>query len=111
MSRHNPALEQRWRELLTEWKHSDLTISTFCERHGLNKPTFGYWQQKLGISRRANTSSSMSISTSKSFIPVTVVAEPLVEVSIPGGVSIKLPLTCDQESIHRWLAAVRSVAC
>ena len=112
MSRHNPELEQRWRALLTEWKQSDLTISAFCERHNLTKPTFGYWQKKLGIVRRVHTTSSTAISPSNSFIPVAVVAEPLVEVSVPGGLSFKLPLACDQESIHRWLsAAARSVAC
>jgi hypothetical protein len=111
MSRHNPELERRWRALLTEWKQSDLTISAFCECHDLTKPTFGYWQKKLGIVRRGHTTSLMSHPLSNSFIPVSVVADPLVEVRVPGGVSFKLPLACDQESIRRWLTAARDLAC
>ncbi len=31
---------------------SGQTISAFCKQRNLSKPTFGYWQRKLGFSRR-----------------------------------------------------------
>ena len=118
MSQPNPELEQRWRALLTEWKQSNLTISAFCERHHLIMTTFGYWQKKLRIVRLQPSQTAAIIATcipapprSQAFVPVTVVAEPLVEVSVPGGLTFKLPLACDPESIGRWLTAARSVAC
>ena len=40
-----------------------------------------------------------------------IVAESLVEVVLPAGVVLKLPLTTSEEQITRWLAAARAVSC
>jgi len=42
---------------------------------------------------------------------MTLVAESHVEVVLPAGIILKLPLTTGEEQIARWLAAARAVWC
>jgi hypothetical protein len=42
---------------------------------------------------------------------MALVAEPRVEVVLPTGVILMLPLTAGEEQITRWLAAARAVSC
>ena len=42
---------------------------------------------------------------------MTDVAEPRVEVVLPTGVTLKLPLTAAEEQISKWLTAARAASC
>ena len=106
MASRDPDRERHWRSVLTQWHQSDQTIAAFCKQRDLSKPTFTYWQRKLGFGRRSKPRSPAA-----SFVPMTLVAEPQVEVMLPAGVILKLPLTIGQEQITRWLTAARAVLC
>jgi hypothetical protein len=106
MASRDPDRERHWRSVLTQWHQSDQTIAAFCDQRDLSKPTFTYWQRKLGFGRRSKPRSPAA-----SFVPMTLVAEPQVEVVLPAGVILKLPLTTGEEQITRWLAAARAVSC
>lgn len=68
----------------------------------LSKPTFGYWQRKLGFGRRVKPRSPTT------FVLMTLVADPRVEVVLLSGVILKVPFTADEEPTTRWLAAAKS---
>jgi hypothetical protein len=106
MASRDPDREKHWQSVLTQWQQSGQTIAAFCKQRHLSKPTFGYWKQKLGFGRRATRQSPAA-----TFVPMTLVAEPLVGVVLPTGVILKLPLAAHEVQISRWLAAARAVSC
>jgi hypothetical protein len=106
MATRDPQREQHWRALLGEWQQSGLSIYAFCKQRGLRKTNFYYWQRKLGFSRSASSAPPPVAA----FVPMTLVAEPMVEIACAGMV-LKLPLAASAECIARWLAATRAASC
>jgi len=106
MSSRDPEREKQWHDLLTQWRQSEQSISAFCNQRHLSKPTFYYWRRNLGFDRRTTRQSPAA-----TFVPMTVVAEPRVEVVLPTGVTLKLPLTAAEEQISKWLTAARAASC
>ena len=111
MASRDPQREQHWRALLGEWQESGRTIYAICKHRDLQKPTFYYWQRKLGFARTGSTPSCPSVPSTTTFVPLTLVAEPMAEIVLPAGPVLKLPLASDVESIQRWLTAVRASSC
>ena len=106
MAIRDPERDKHWQAVLTQWQQSGQTISAFCRQRHLSKPTFGYWQRKLGFGRRTKPRSPAT-----TFVPMTLISEPRVEVILPTGVILKLPLTAGEEPITRWLTAARASSC
>jgi hypothetical protein len=106
MASRNPEREKQWHDLLTQWHQSEQSISAFCNQRHLSEPTFYYWRRKLGFGRRPTRQSPAA-----TLVPMTLVTEPSVEVVLPTGVTLKLPLTAAEEQITRWLTAARAASC
>ena len=106
MASRNQVREQRWHSVLTQWHQSEQTISAFCQQRHLSKPVFCYWQRKLGFGRQSKPRSQVA-----TFVPMTLVTEPQVEIVLPTGITLKLPLTAGEEHITRWLAGARAASC
>lgn len=103
--------EAEWRRLLGLWRASGLSIYAFCKERQLQKATFYYWRDKLGFGtpRPAKPAGPAATSASSTrFVPVTVVAEPVVEVTT-NGITLRLPLTASREQIAAWLGALAAV--
>jgi len=106
MASRDPDKERHWQSVLTQWQQSEQSVSAFCNQRHLSKPMFCYWQRKLGFGRPATPQAPAA-----TFVPMALVAEPRVEVVLPTGVTLMLPLTADEEQITRWLAAARTMSC
>ncbi len=106
MASRDPEREKHWLAVLTQWQQSEQTVAAFCNQRHLSKPMFCYWQRKLGFGRRATRQAPAA-----TFVPMALVAEPRVEVVLPTGVTLMLPLTADEQQITRWLAAARVASC
>lgn len=90
--------EAFWRDTLANWKRSGLSISAFCRQHALNLSSFHHWKNRL-----ANTTPDTA-----TFVPIAIVAETLVEIVMPSGIVLKLPLDCDATHLVALLKAVKS---
>jgi hypothetical protein len=106
MVSRDPEREKQWHDLLTQWHQSEQSISAFCNQRHLSEPTFYYWRRKLGFGRQTTRQSSAA-----TFVPMAVVAEPRVEVVLPTGMTLKLPLMAAEDQIAKWLAAARAASC
>ncbi len=106
MACRNQEREQRWQTVLKQWHQSEQTISAFCQQRHLSKPVFCYWQRKLGFGRQTKPRSPAT-----TFVPMTFITEPQVEIVLPMGITLKLPLTAGEEQITRWLAGARAASC
>ena len=92
--------EAFWQNTLAHWKRSGLSISAYCRQHTLAHSSFHRWKTKLthtSVSERTNT-----------FMPVTLVAETLVEIALTSGLVVKLPLASDPALVAQLVKAVKS---
>ena len=104
----DPSRERMWRERVSAWAASGLSIRAFCDQHLLTETTFQYWRREL---RERDASSSRPPSSPSSsrpmFVPVTVLpaATLSVEVRCPSGHVVILP-SCDSASLSNLFAVL-----
>ncbi len=77
-----------WREVIADWRASGLSCAEFAQLHGLNRNTLAWWRSELG--REAS-------STRLSLVPVrtTAVAAKPLEVELPAGIVVRIPIDAD----------------
>jgi hypothetical protein len=92
-----PDREAFWRDTLADWKRSGLAVTQFCRQHRLNLSNFYRWKSKLATAPEVAT-----------FLPVTLVADTRVELTLPNGIIAKLPLDCEPTQLAAFLKAVAS---
>ena len=98
-----------WREHVETWKRSGLSARQYCERHGLNRGTLGYWGSRLRAAEAAEA-------TASHFLPVHVAAVPErpsvgdagIALELAHGVRVLVGRGFDADTLSRLLAVVRS---
>jgi transposase-like protein len=105
--KRNPQLEQRWRNLLDQWRNSNQTVSAFCQDHGVSEASFYSWRAELA--RRDQKSASAT--NTPTFVPVQVLAHAPLEVVLPSGVVIRVPLGTDLQLVVQLVAALGTKRC
>lgn len=105
----NPILERQWRERVSAWAKSGLTVRDFCLRHGVTATSFHYWRRELRQRDMATSSRPASAPDRPTFVPVTVIpaATVSVEIRCPSGHVVILS-SC--ESLSNLFAALASPA-
>jgi hypothetical protein len=106
MRRRSPERVRVWRDLLDAWKQSGQTVNAFCRDRKLTRSNFDRWRRIL-----ATQPTRLKAPSASTFVPLRVVAEPMVEVVLPSGVVVRLPLTSGPEAVTRLVAAVGAAAC
>src|SRR5687768_8763399 len=99
MSRHRPERVRTWREVIEAWKQSGQTINAFCRDRKLTRSNFDRWRRILSAE-----SSKPKPSPSSVFVPLRLVAEPMVEVVLRSGILVRLPLSAAPEAVTRLVA-------
>jgi hypothetical protein len=113
----NRTAAKLWRERLTRWKCSGLSIAEFCWREEVSPPSFYQWRKRL--QRAPNLRGGRGVN-SPVFVPVEVVdsavessmltrtgAEAaLVEVVTPRGVIVRIGAQVDESRLRSVLRAV-----
>lgn len=123
------AKERYWRGQVSGWRSSGMEIRAYCRQHQLSEQNFYAWRRELARRDQAATpaaTASSSTSTprpvsntshskpkalaSATWMPVTLTgpATPVIEVQLPSGVQLRIPVGI--ESLETILAALhRSV--
>ena len=75
---------QLWRQHLTDFDRSGLSVAQFCQSIGCSIPTYYHWKRKLG-----------SMQAPPAFLRVqsTDVHTSFIEITLPSGVSLRVPLS------------------
>ena len=110
MPNHDLDRLAHWRALITEQVQSGLSIQAFCQQRTIGKSRFHSWKSILTTLDTGTQSKPKPKDTpvSATFVPVHVVPDTLVEVVLPNGVQLRLPLAADVEHVARLVKAVRS---
>ena len=106
MRRRSPARVRAWRDLVDEWKRSGQAINAFCRDRKLTRSNFDRWRRILAAEPTTSKASS-----STSFVPLRVVAEPIAEAVLRSGIVVRFPLTSASDAVTRLVAAVGVVSC
>jgi transposase len=110
-TRHrNPSRQQFWRDTITAWKASGQTVRAFCAARGLNEPTF-YARRRELADRVPLTTADTPSTTQPTFAAVRVIPDPTVEVVLPAGLVLRVPVGVDPAAVARLVAALGSQPC
>jgi|SRR5947209_5972683 len=106
MRRRSPERVRLWQDVLDAWKRSGQTVNAFCRDRKLTRSNFDRWRRIL-----APMPATSKASSSASFVPLRVVAEPMAEVVLRSGVVVRFPLTSTSDVVTRLVAAVGAAGC
>lgn len=88
--------ESLWRDRLSRFHASQLSVAEFCRQEGVSDPSFYQWRKRLqedGL-KTCIRSSDGEATTSQAFVPIKVSASSAVsEIEFPNGVRIRVPAT------------------
>jgi transposase-like protein len=110
------AKERLWREQVTSWQRSGLSIRQYCQQHQLNEPNFYAWRRELARRDEAGGISSKSVQRPKplsvTWMPLTVDPStvPVVEVQLPTGAILRVPAGVESVTLERILTALHQAA-
>ena len=106
MSVHDPLTLERWRTIFATWRSSGLSVAAFCRSRSLNMSSFYRWRNicdDLGRTPEPRPP--------QSFVPVRVVPDTIVEVILPTGVQLRVPLAADAGQVARLVHALGAHSC
>ncbi len=100
-----------WQQRLKSYKESGLSIEIFCLREGVSKSTFHRWVRQLRdgipepmVAEKAARERAES-AEGASFVPISLKAS-LVEIGLPNGGIVRLPLGVGQAVLVEVIRAV-----
>jgi transposase-like protein len=102
----DPARERFWRQALSAWRTSGLSVREFCGRRDLTETAFYFWRKEL----RRRDGERAARPAMPTFVPVTVVPTPTaaVEVRCPSGHVVSVS-SCDGSILRSLFAALAPV--
>lgn len=106
----NPSREQFWRSTVTAWKASGQSVRAFCAARGLSEATF-YARRREIANRELPTTSETPSEPSPTFAAVRVLPDPTVEVVLPAGLVLRVPIGADPAVVARLVAALGRQPC
>ena len=105
----NPRLALDWRERLSRFAQSELTVAAFCDQEGCSTASFYQWRRKLQAGERPQASA---------FVPVALDASRLcgavqrcVEIDLPGGATVRVPGDATAARQRELIAAIVQATC
>jgi len=109
-TRHSrdPKLERRWRDLITRWERSDVTVRDFCFDNSISEPSFYAWRREFAARDREAAPGATPV---PSFVPVRIAPPAVVEVLVPTGVVVRVPIGADPAAVAQLVTALGAAAC
>jgi hypothetical protein len=108
--RRNTSREQFWRDTIATWKTSGRSVRAFCAARGLSEATF-YARRRELADRVQPTTSDTPSGSRPTFAAIRVVPEPTVEVVLPAGLVLRVPVWVDPAAVARLVAALGRQPC
>ena len=110
----DPLTRERWQTIFATWRSSGLSVVAFCRSRELNLSSFYRWRKILDDFDRPSTTRPRSQAEQppfNSFVRVRVVPDAVVEVILPSGVQLRVPLAADAGQIARLVLALGAQPC
>lgn len=109
----NPVKEQRWQQLIADWKTSGQSRAAFCRARQLSVNTFDFWRREL--TRRDAATASPTLSPAppgKSvLLPITITTAAPLEIQLASGTRITVPPGFDLRHLQAVLQILEGKSC
>jgi hypothetical protein len=111
----DPRKELFWRDMLSRWPDSGLTIRAYCRRHRLSEASFYAW--RLELAQRDEQAPPAADGAAVTFAPLTVHAapsgpdEPSVEVVLVNGRRLRVPVGVAAGVVRELVAVLEETPC
>jgi hypothetical protein len=99
--------EQFWRDTIAAWKESGQTVTAFCAARGVAEATFFAKRRELTPRDQSPNAPAPGVS----FAAVRVIADPTVEIVVPDGLVVRVPVGADPITVARLVQALRGGLC
>jgi hypothetical protein len=93
-----------WRDLIERWKGSGQSVAAFCAAHHVSQATFYSWRKRLGGRRT-------TAKPPPTFAALRVVPDPTVDIVLPRGLIVRVPLGANLAAVARLVAALGGAVC
>jgi len=108
----DPRKEQHWRDLITRWQRSGLSVRAFCHRQRLAVPSFYAWRRTL----RQRDGRAQPAPAPVTFLPVQVrndATDPPapLELVLAHGRCLRIPPGFDPAHLRALLLALEDAPC
>ena len=100
--------EPFWRDLIARWKASGQTVAAFCAAHRVSQATFYSWRKRLAAHSPHTATPAPKAPT---FASVRVVPDPTVDILLPTGLIVRVPVESDPVAVARIVAALGGAPC
>jgi transposase len=106
----NPANERFWRETLTHWQRSGLSVADYCRRYRMSAARFYAWRRELA---RRDDTTTRAAATAATFLPVQVLADrtPAIEIVLANDRVVRVPAGFDERTLRHVLALAEDASC
>jgi hypothetical protein len=108
------ALRTRWRERISRWRQSGVSIAEFCRREEISQPSFFAWRKRLtsrvAVRGRCKPQAAGKVGREARFIELSSAVWPKssgVQITLPGGAVVMLPQDASMELV---VAAIRAAS-
>ena len=105
--RHDPRLEQFWREAIAAWEKSGQSVRAFCSGRELPEASFYGWRRTLQERDRRRPAAQPA----PTFVPLRIVPGLVLEVVLPGGLVVRVPAGAEAVAVATLVAALRAASC
>ena len=103
---------QFWRDTLAAFATSGQTVRAFCHARGLHEKRFYTWRRDLGLSPATRpTTGESDAPQGRGFVPVRLVADPVAEIVLSVGITLRVPVSADPTHVARLVTALRGATC
>ncbi len=114
MAVHDPRIVERWRTIIDDWRSSGLSVTAFCRSRQVNKSGFHRWRSILDQLDHGSAVPPRPVAEPKPapvFVPVRVIPDAVVEVILPSGLQLRVPLSADAQQLARLVLALGATTC
>jgi len=114
MAVHAPHHVERWRTIIADWRSSGLSVTAFCRSRNVNKSGFHRWRSTIDQLDHTPATPPPALAepkSSPSFVPVRVIPDTFVEVILPSGLQLRVPLSADAQQLARLVLTLGATTC
>jgi transposase-like protein len=106
--RRDPKREQYWRDTVAAWRKSGQSVSAFCRERDVPQASFYSWRQTLSERERQRRAAPIQAASQPTLVPVRVVPEAVLEVVLPTGLVLRVPLGADAHAVAALVATLNA---
>jgi hypothetical protein len=114
MAKHAAYRIERWRPIIADWRSSSLSVTAFCRARNVNKAGFHRWRtilEQLDCSPTTTPPIPAQPQSPPVFVPLRVIPDAVVEVILPSGLQLRVPLAADAQQLARLVHALGASSC